>query len=232
MAFSSWGILATSLVCSRPHNHVGGASAQCEIPTRSLFSQGEQTWLSCVFVKKLNVQRFSVLILNERNTFSPPERSNCKWMEGNSRSCNEHLWWARLILCLALSGIFPEYIWMILSPNRSKYKVNCTAWDLQSSSNSCFRLSNGRPKNGHYLYDEWVHVPQLHRADQQLHQHPRHGLHPQEEGQHLRLPVSTYRNHCQIIVALHSVTLVSPQPPTSQCWRWWVHWVLQLRCSN
>lgn len=147
-------------------------------------------------------------------------------MEGNSRSCNEHLWWARLILCLALSGIFPEYIWMILSPNRSKYKVNCTAWDLQSSSNSCFRLSNGRPKNGHYLYNEWVHVPQLQRPDQQLRQHPRHGLHPQEKGQHLRLPVSIP------IMTLWPTQSLCTVSHHSQCWRWWVHWILKLWIHN
>lgn len=53
---------------------------------------------------------------------------------------------------------------------------------------SC-RWPDGRPKDGHLVYNDWLHVPWLHRPHLQFHQHTWHGLHPQEEGQHHRLPV-------------------------------------------
>ncbi len=50
------------------------------------------------------------------------------------------------------------------------------------------RWSNGRPKNGHLLHNEWVHIPEFCRSHQQFHWH-QPGLQPQEEGQHHRIPV-------------------------------------------
>ena len=76
--------------------------------------------------------------------------------------------------------------------SRSIHVLSRRWWSLCCCN--CFR-SNGRPKNGHFFNNERVHVPQLNWSNQQLYQHPRHGLQPQEEGQYNRLPVSTYYTH-------------------------------------
>lgn len=53
------------------------------------------------------------------------------------------------------------------------------------------RWPDGGPTDGHLIHDDWLHVPRLHRPHLQFYQHTWDGLHPQKEGQHHRLPVST-----------------------------------------
>lgn len=67
--------------------------------------------------------------------------------------------------------------------------VNRKAAVIYKTIKRVFRWPDGRPTDGHLVYNDWIHIPQLHWTHLQLYQHGWHGLHPQEEGQQHRLPV-------------------------------------------
>lgn len=130
-----------------------------------------------------------------------------RWSENDSP--HESLWWVvKAIFMMPLLFFSSSVLQLSHWFDRLMWCIYFCSW------------SHGRPENGHLLYDEWLHVSQLHWADQQFHQHVLHGLHPQEERQLHRLPVSPTLNyipaghvvfciqHCchQHIQVNHSVT--------------------------
>lgn len=103
------------------------------------------------------------------------------WSENDSS--HESLWWV-------VKAIF-------MMPHVCFSPVQCFSCPTGSIDGCVYfcRWSHGRPENGHLLYNEWVHVSQLHWTHQQFHQYVLLRLHPQEERQCHRLPVSPTLNY-------------------------------------